>query len=106
MAGVFRHILAEGTSRSANNVFIVGNGIYYSKCCWLREIYYNCMYRTNINVIIGVQIFLFIKYSLCTDVTLDEARERTFVSWMKIPCSGHVDFLQIGERPLIGKCFI
>jgi hypothetical protein len=29
------------------------------------------------------------------DVTLDEARERTSVSWMKIPCSGHVDFPQI-----------
>jgi hypothetical protein len=33
--------------------------------------------------------------SLCTDVTLDEARERTFVSWMKILCSGHVDFPKI-----------
>jgi hypothetical protein len=33
--------------------------------------------------------------SLCTDVTLDEARERTSVSWMKIPCSGHMDFPQI-----------
>jgi hypothetical protein len=32
--------------------------------------------------------------SLCTDVTLDEARERTSVSWMKIPCSGQEDFPQ------------
>jgi hypothetical protein len=32
---------------------------------------------------------------LWTDVTLDEAHERTSVSWMKIPCSGHVDFPQI-----------
>jgi hypothetical protein len=45
-------------------------------------------------------------YSLCTDVTLDEARERTSVSWMKIPCSGHVVFPRFGERPLIGQCFI
>jgi hypothetical protein len=33
--------------------------------------------------------------SLCTAVTLDEARERTSVSWMRNPCSGHVDSSQI-----------
>jgi hypothetical protein len=33
--------------------------------------------------------------SLCTAVTLDEARERTSVSWMHNPCSGHVDSSQI-----------
>jgi hypothetical protein len=32
--------------------------------------------------------------SLCTAVTLDEARERTSVSWMHNPCSGHVDTQQ------------
>jgi hypothetical protein len=32
---------------------------------------------------------------LCTAVTLDEARERTSVSWMHNPCSGHVDSSQI-----------
>ena len=33
--------------------------------------------------------------SLCTAVTLDEARERTSVSWMHNPCSGHMDSSQI-----------
>jgi hypothetical protein len=33
--------------------------------------------------------------SLCTAVALDEARERTSVSWMHNPCSGHVDSSQI-----------
>ena len=33
--------------------------------------------------------------SLCTAVTLDETRERTSVSWMHNPCSGHVDSSQI-----------
>ena len=33
--------------------------------------------------------------SLCIAVTLDEARERTSVSWMHNPCSGHVDSSQI-----------
>ena len=35
------------------------------------------------------------KSSLCTAVTLDEARERTSASWMHNPCSGHVDSSQI-----------
>ena len=44
--------------------------------------------------------------SLCTAVTLDETRERTSVSWMHNPCSGHVDSSQIWGPPLIGQCFI
>jgi hypothetical protein len=45
---------------------------------------------------------------MCTavNVTLDEARERTSVSWMHNPCSGHVDSSQIWGPPLIGQCFI
>jgi hypothetical protein len=35
------------------------------------------------------------KCSLCTAVTLDEARERTSVSWMHKSFSGHVDSSQI-----------
>ena len=34
-------------------------------------------------------------HSLCTAVTLDEAHERTSVSWMYNPCSGHMDRSQI-----------
>jgi hypothetical protein len=34
-------------------------------------------------------------YSLWTDVTLNEAYKRTSVNWMKILCSGHMDFPQI-----------
>ena len=35
------------------------------------------------------------KGSLCTAVTLNEARERTSFSWMHNPCSGHIDSSQI-----------
>ena len=49
----------------------------------------------KLSALIGNLLFKGLQSSLCTDVTLDEARERTSVSWMKIPCSGHVDFPQI-----------
>jgi hypothetical protein len=39
--------------------------------------------------------FFVILPSLCTAVTLDEARERTSVSWMHNSCSGHMDSSQI-----------
>ena len=49
-------------------------------------------------------------HSLCTAVTLDEARERTSVSWMHNPCLRHVEMEWIvpifGDPPLIGQCFI
>jgi hypothetical protein len=56
-----------------------------------REQYIDLPHAANIR---NIDI---VNNSLCTDVTLDEARERTSVtvSWMKIPCSGHVDFPQI-----------
>jgi hypothetical protein len=39
--------------------------------------------------------FCRLEYSLCTAVTLDEARERTSVSWMHNPCSDQVDSSQV-----------
>jgi hypothetical protein len=53
-----------------------------------REVFIFCLYQDTI-------VSMFAQTSLCTDVTLDEVRERTSASWMKIPCSGHVDFPQI-----------
>ena len=43
---------------------------------------------------------------MCTAVALDEARERTSVSWIDDPYSGHVDSSQIWGPPLIGQCLI
>jgi hypothetical protein len=51
-------------------------------------------YRSSL-LIVQINATQFYISSLCTDVTLDEARERTSVGWMKIPCSGRVDFPQI-----------